>query len=197
MSTFQDDLLMVERAQSGDRTAFDDLVYKYEQRAYQYAYRLTGSSDEASDIVANSFVRVFNALPNFKGQAAFTTWLYRIITNCYLDAKKKQKNKQTISLDSNVNPDGSEQERQIESTDDSPFEIAERNTRERVMQQALLNLPEYQRAMLIMYHVDGMAYEEIADSLDLPLGTVKSRLNRARMALRDILKNETELFSVS
>jgi len=196
MSSFQDDLLLVERAQGGDRTAFDDLVYKYEQRAYQYAYRLTGSSDEASDIVANAFVRVYNALPNFKGQAAFTTWLYRIITNCYLDAKKKVKNKQTISLDSNVGADGSEQEMQIESGDDTPLEIAERNQRERIMQDALLKLPEYQRAMLIMYHVDGLAYEEISDSLDLPLGTVKSRLNRARMALRDILKNEMELFSV-
>jgi len=196
MSTYQDDLVLVERAQSGDRTAFDDLVYKYEQRAYQYAYRLTGSGDEASDVVANAFVRVYNALPNFKGQAAFTTWLYRIITNCYLDAKKKQKSRQTVSLDSTSTQDGSELERQIESQDDTPIEIAERNAREQLMQQALLNLPEYQRAMLIMYHVDGLAYEEIADSLDLPLGTVKSRLNRARMALREILKNEMELFNV-
>ncbi len=189
------DLMLIERARSGDHTAFNDLVSKHEQRAYQYAYRLTGSVDEASDVVADAFVRVFNALGNFKGQAAFSTWLYRIITNCYLDAKKKERSRPSVSLDSTIKGDGGgEYERQFEDTSDGPSEHLERSERERLMQSALTKMPEYQRAMLVMYHVENLSYEEIAENLDLPLGTVKSRMNRARMALREVLQSQLELF---
>ena len=192
-----DDLLLVQRSREGDRTAFDDLVSRYEGRAYQYAFRLTHNSDEASDIVSDAFVRVYNALPNFKGQAAFTTWLYRIVTNCYLDSKKRERNRQTVSLDQAITTEGgSEVERQIVDTGRTTEDEVERNERERKVQQALLKLPEYQRAMLVMYHVDNLSYEEIAESLDLPIGTVKSRLNRARLSLRDQLKNDAELFQI-
>lgn len=191
------DLMLIDRARSGDRTAFNDLVAKHGQRAYQYAYRLTSNPDEASDIVADAFVRVYNALGNFKGQAAFSTWLYRIITNCYLDSKKKVKSKQTVSLDSSLrSEDGAEIERQFEDDSAGPSEHLEKNERERVVQSALLKLPETHRAMLVMYHVENLSYEEIAESLDLPLGTVKSRMNRARLALRDALNTEMELFQI-
>lgn len=192
-----DDLVLIDRAREGDRTAFDDLVSRYEKRAFQYAYRLTANTDEASDVVADAFVRVYNALKNFKGQSAFGTWLYRIITNCYLDAKKKEKNKQAVSLDSAVVTDtGGEVERQFESDADGPDTLMERSERERLVQNALLKLPEYQRAMLIMYHVQNLAYEEIAEALDLPIGTVKSRMNRARLSLRELLNKDMELFQV-
>jgi len=173
MSSAQDDLVLIERTKEGDRTAFNDLIYRYERRAYQYAYRLTSSSEEASDIVSDAFLRVFNAIHNFKGQSAFTTWLYRIITNCYLDSRKKERNRPTI-------------------TD----EEVEKFERERLVQRALLRIPDYQRAMLVMYHVENLSYEEIAEALDLPIGTVKSRLNRARLSLRDQLAKDKELFQL-
>lgn len=192
-----DDLLLIERSRKGDRTAFNDLIFKYERRAYQYAFRLTGNPEEAADIVADAFVRVFNALGNFKAQSAFTTWLYRIITNCYLDSRKRDRSRQTLSLDQTIVTDGgAEVERQIEDESGGPDVLVERSERERLVQKALLGLPEYQRAMLIMYHVDSCSYEDIAEALDLPLGTVKSRLNRARLALRDILKKDLELFQL-
>lgn len=192
--TNQDDLLLIERARTGDRAAFDDLVVKYERRAYQYAYRLTSNGDEASDIVADAFVRVYNALNNFKGQSAFGTWLYRIITNCYLDARKKMRNKAAVSLDA-TGPDG-EGERQIEDESADTAGEVERHERERLVQVALRKIPDYQRSMLIMYHVENMSYEEIAEALDLPIGTVKSRMNRARLSLRDQLSKDSELFSL-
>jgi RNA polymerase sigma-70 factor, ECF subfamily len=188
------DAQLIARAQEGDRSAFDALVKRHEKKAYQYAFRLTRSQDDASDIVADAFVRVFSALKNFRGQSAFGTWLYRIITNCALDHKKKDKSHRNVSLDAPLSPGSSETERQVEDPSPGPGESAETSAREAAVQGALSKMPDYQRAMLIMYHVENLAYEEIAEALDLPLGTVKSRLNRARLALRDLLSQDQELF---
>lgn len=191
-----DDNLLIDRAQSGDRSALDLLIRKHEKRAYQYAYRLTSNPDEAMDIVADAFVRVYNALPNFKGRSAFTTWLYRIITNCYLDVKKKDRNKPQVSLDAPTESESGDMERQIEDPDAAPDIEVERNERERKVQDALKKLPEYQKAILLMYHVEMLSYEEIAQALDQPIGTVKSRLNRARLSLREVLMKDRELFEL-
>lgn len=192
----QRDLILIERAQKGDRAAFNDLVALYQERAYKYAFRLTRNPDLASDVVADAFVRINSALKNFRGQSAFGTWLYRIVTNCYLDRRKRDKEARNVSLDQTMQLGTGEVERQWEYDGDGPAEIAERNARESAMQSALAQMPEYQQAMLVMYHVEALSYEEIAETLDLPIGTVKSRLNRARVALRDILSQSPELFSM-
>jgi RNA polymerase sigma-70 factor (ECF subfamily) len=191
-----DDAVLIERAQKGDRAAFDTLIANYEDRAYQYAYRLTNNKEDAMDIVAETFVRVHGALKNFRGQSAFGTWLYRILTNCSLDMRKKEKRNQHSSLDTPVVVDGSTMERQIEDEGPGPGEEAETSAREAAIQMALGNMPEYQKAMLVMYHVEMQSYEDIAQILDLPLGTVKSRLNRARIALREQLSQDAELFQI-
>lgn len=192
--SYLDDQMLITRAQSGDKSAFNALIRKHEARAYQYAFRLTRNPEEACDVVADGFVRVYNALHNFKGQSAFTTWLYRILTNCYLDARKKEKNKQTTSLESVLQTPDGDLERQIEDTGPSPYEDVERAVREQSVEGAVALLPEYQRAMIVMYHAESMTYEEIAAALDLPVGTVKSRLNRARISLRELLVRDEELF---
>lgn len=191
-----DDGLLIQRSQDGDRSAFDLLIRKHERRAYLYAYRLTTNQEEAMDIVADAFVRVFNALPNFRGQSSFSTWLYRIITNCYLDLRKKEGKRAAVSLDQPMDLQGIEMERQVEDTRRAPDEELEHVERERVIQTAVGELPEYQRVMLTMYHVENMSYEEIAEALDLPIGTVKSRLNRARLSLREVLIKDSELFQL-
>ncbi len=191
---YLDDAMLIQRSQAGDRSAFDSLINKHSTRAYQYAFRLTRNAEEAADVVGDAFVRVHNALPNFKGQSAFTTWLYRILTNCYLDIRKKEKNRQTLSLDVAVQGSDGELERQIEDPSKSPFEESVRDARENTVESALGEMADYQRAMILMYHVEMLSYEEIAAALDLPLGTVKSRLNRARLSLRDVLMRNEELF---
>ena len=190
------DLQLIERVQQGDKASFDALMRRHEKKAYQYAYRLTQNQDDACDIVADAFVRVNSALKNFRGQSAFGTWLYRIITNCALDFKKKDKSSRTVSIETPTYSGGQEVQRQFEDEGPGPDELAERNAREQSVQLALSKMPEYQQAMLVMYHVENLSYEEIADALDLPLGTVKSRLNRARLALRDLLTKDEELFKV-
>lgn len=188
------DVLLIERAQKGDRSAFDMLVTKYEAKAYQYAFRLTRNQEEACDVVADAFVRVYNALHNFKGQSAFSTWMYRILTNCFLDIRKKQSNKPTSSLEATLQTSEGEVEREFEDHAPSPLDETERNERVERIEKAVRMLPEFQRAMIVMYHGENLTYEEIAASLDLPVGTVKSRLNRARLSLRELLMKDAELF---
>ncbi len=196
MSTYPEDLILIERCQKGDREALDSLIRKHERRAYQYAYRLTNNPEEAADVVADAFVRVYGALANFKGNSAFTTWLYRILTNCFLDARKKERNRPAVSLEAALVTEDGDLERQIEDPHAAPDDIAERNQREARVEAAVEHLPEYQKAMIVMYHAEMLSYEEIAESLDLPIGTVKSRLNRARLSLRELLVKDEELFNL-
>lgn len=185
------DEALIERAQKGDREAMDTLVQRHRTRAYQYAYRLASNADDASDLVAEAFVRVYTALPRFRGSARFTTWLYRILTNCFLDIKKKQSRKPTDQLeDAWVDTDA----KTTIVGHESPDEASERAERERVMQAAIERLPDYQQAMIVMFHLENLSYEDIATTLDMPIGTVKSRLNRARLALRELLEPFQELF---
>lgn len=196
MTQFADDNLLISRAQEGDREAFDLLVMKYQERAYKYAFRLTRNQELAGDVVSDSFVRVYSALKNFRGQSAFSTWLYRIITNCFFDRRKRNKDALNTSIDDTVSVRSGEVQRQYEDTGPGPDHLAERNAREMLLHKAMDEMQESQKAILIMYHVEALSYEEIADALDMPIGTVKSRLNRARIALRDLLANHSELFSV-
>lgn len=194
--TFPDDGLLIDRCKRGDQSALDTLVRKHERRAYQYAFRLTSNSEEAADVVADAFVRVYSAIKNFKGNSAFTTWLYRILTNCFLDLRKREKSRQASSLESVLTTDDGDLERQIEDDALTPYEEAAKDERERVVTEAVAELPEYQRAMITMYHAEQLSYEEIAEALDLPIGTVKSRLNRARLSLREKLMKDEELFDL-
>lgn len=196
MNQGHDDNMLIERAQKGDRDALDALIRKYEKRAYQYAFRLTSNGEEASDVVAEAFVRVYSALHNFKGNSAFTTWLYRILTNCFLDQRKKEKSRPASSLEAALQTDDGDLERQVESTDPTPDDVAEMKQREEVFEAAVAGLPEYQKVMVTLYHAEMLSYEEIAATLDLPIGTVKSRLNRARLSLREMLVKDEELFNL-
>jgi RNA polymerase sigma-70 factor, ECF subfamily len=191
---FLDDEMLIARAQSGDRTAINSLVRKHEEAAYRYAYRLTRDPEVAADVVAEAFVRVYNAIQGFRGQSSFTTWLYRILTNCFLDLRKRDRHRDNLSLDESLRLEDSDVVPQLEDKGGTPQELLERVERERRVERALKSLPEYQRAMIVMFHAEGLSYEGIAEALDLPVGTVKSRLNRARIALRELLVRDEELF---
>lgn len=191
-----DDKDLVARCQQGSRDAFDELIRRYQRRVYTFAYRLTGNADDASDIAADTFVRLYTSIASFRGESSFATWLFRVVTNIYLDARKRQRVRQTQSLDEMIELEESTVQRQIEDTNPTPHEVAEDHERTAALQAAITSLPEFQRTMVVMYHVNGMAYEEIAEALDLPIGTVKSRLNRARQALRRKLEPIREQYGL-
>ncbi len=190
----QDDLVLIRRAQDGDRTAFNELISRHEAKAFQYAFRLTRNVDDASDIAVEAFVRAYSAVRHFKGQSAFSTWIYRIVTNCFLDHRKRDKSRMLVSLDAPTQNSESDLRMQIEDDAPTPYDRSATSDRESKMQAAVAKLPEYQRAMIVMYHAELMSYEKISEALDLPIGTVKSRLNRARVSLRDLLADDLELF---
>lgn len=186
--------ILIERCKNGDKVAFDTLVERYEKRVYNLAYRLSGNYDEANDISIDAFIRVFQALKMFRGDANFSTWLFRIVTNVYLDRRKRQSNKQHLSLEEYIELEENSVARQVEDPSPTPLETMEQKERTAILQNAIESLPDYQRVMVVLFHTEGLAYEEIASILSLPIGTVKSRLNRARLTLRNKLSPMKEHF---
>ena len=189
-----EDRQLIERCRTGDREAFDELVRRYEKQAYNLAYRLSGNYDDASDVVVEAFVRVFQGLHTFRGEANFGTWLHRVVVNTFLDMRKRSKGRHHVSLEEQLELDGDTVSRQIEDTSPGPEELVEQEEREEVLQKAIAQLPPERRILIVLYHFENLSYEEIAQMLNLPVGTVKSRLNRARLALREILQPSRELF---
>ena len=186
---------LIERCKRGDLAAFNDLVRKYEKQVYNFAYRLTGNYDDANDVAQDAFLRVFNAIGSFRGDASFSTWLFRITTNVFLDERKRAKAHPQASLDEYLELGESSVARQIEDPSPTPEVVLEESERAQILSKAISDLPEYQRAMVTLYHSQQKSYEEIAEIMDLPIGTVKSRLNRARLALKEKLSGLRELFN--
>ena len=186
--------LLIARCKQGDKDAFDSLIRSYERKVYNYAFRLCGNYDLANDVASEAFIRVYNSLGSFRGDSSFITWLFRITTNVYLDEKKRQRSRPQESLDEMLELDESTVVRQIEDPSPGPQARAEGHERTALLQKAISSLPDYQRMMIVLYHTEGRSYEEIAVTLDLPIGTVKSRLNRARLSLREQLEPMVEHF---
>lgn len=186
---------LIDQSRRGDIAAFDQIVRIYEKQVYNLAYRLSGSYDDASDIAQEALVRAWNNLRSFRGEAAFSTWLYRIVTNVFLDERKRSRaRREQRSLDDALALDESTVTRQFEDQGPGPQEIVEAGEQRALLDQAIATLPPAQRAIIVLYHAQQLSYEEIAEITRLPMGTVKSRLNRARLALKSRLAPLAELF---
>lgn len=181
-----DDRRLIEKCLSGHRDAFGELVCRYQGRLYNAVIRLVDHADDAADIVQDSFLNAYQALRSFKGDAEFFTWLYRIAFNTAISLKRKKR--ATVSLDAG-GPDGG-----IDPDDPSeyvkPGQALQRSEDEAQLQQAMNRLSSEHREVLILKDIEGMKYEDIAVILGVPIGTVRSRLNRARLELRDLLPLE-------
>jgi RNA polymerase sigma-70 factor, ECF subfamily len=184
---------LIQRARGGDTEAMGHLIHRYQKHVYNLAYRLCGHYDDANDIAQEAFLRVFHSLNHFRGEANFSTWLYRIVTNVFLDERKKQRVRSHNSLEEYMELEDSTVARQIEDPSPGPEEAVTAKERSDVIGAAVLSLPETQRVMIVLYHFQERSYEEIAEIMDMPIGTVKSRLNRARLALRNKLDSVREL----
>lgn len=185
---------LIRQAQQGHRASFDELVRRHYALAFNLAFRLLGNHDQAADATQTAFVRAYNAIGRFRLDAAFSTWLYRIITNVCLDRMREQeRNTQSLTyIGEGGNPTLEDME--IPDSSGDPAPVAEQRERQQIVQDALLRLSPDHRAVLVMYDLGGQSYEDIAVALSIPLGTVKSRLNRARLALKDELMAYRELF---
>ncbi|MBR4959528.1 MAG: sigma-70 family RNA polymerase sigma factor [Clostridia bacterium] len=183
---------LVKKAMGGDAEAFGVLVETYEKFVYHSALRTLrmcgGSAEDGEDVAQNAFLKAWRSLSTFRGDCAFSTWLYRITVNCARDHCRMEARHPTTSL-SVTSED--EEEMQIEipvcEGDDVPESAIERRETIRLVREAIRELPEDMRTILVLRDMEELSYAEIADLLHLEVGTVKSRLNRARTALKTAL----------
>lgn len=183
---------LIRRAQAGDRRAFDSLVAQAYALVFNTAYRILGDHDLAADATQTTFVRAYRSLHTFRMSSSFTTWLYRIVSNVCLDLVRQRKRQdQSLTLDS---PDDDPQsEREIPDERAEPERMIIEDELQRAVHLAMQQLRPEHRVVLTLYDLAGFSYDDIGAMLGLPLGTVKSRLNRARLALREELSRDPEL----
>jgi RNA polymerase sigma-70 factor (ECF subfamily) len=181
---------LVELAKSGDKSAFRELVEKYQQRAFFVAQRVLGSDSDAEDVVQESFVKAYLSLTSFKGESAFYSWLYRIVYNMAIDERRRKARKGGVAEDL----DGLTESQMLEFSNSESPETAVGNRQElQRLQLALKQLSPEHREVLVMRELDGLAYEEIADTLGINRGTIMSRLFYARRNLFKLIRPEMEL----
>ena len=185
-----DENKLIERASGGDPAAFNRLMEMHEKRMYAVALRMCGNREDAQDCLQESMLRVYRAIGGFKGQSSFGTWVYRITMNTCLDELRRKKNKQSTSLDNMLDQGWS-------PTDDSasPEKQAIQSEMRKSISKSIQELPEDMRSVIIMRDVHGYSYDEIAEMLNVNVGTIKSRISRGREKLREKLSNFSELFS--
>ncbi|MFO7294684.1 MAG: sigma-70 family RNA polymerase sigma factor [Clostridia bacterium] len=185
-----DEALLVEKAQNGDVLAFEELVSFYAKKIYNYCYRMTNNREDAEDLAQEVFIKVYRNLKSFKRDSRFSTWIYRIAYNTCVDRYRKSKKLDTVSL--NYGKDEDAVEIQLVSDDPLPEEEVIKKERYRKLQACIASLkPEYKTA-LILRDIQNYSYAEIAEILQVPLGTVKSHISRARAALCDALREMLE-----
>jgi len=185
-----DDARLVASALSGNADAFGELVEKYEKLVYNAAYQLVRSEEDALDVAQETFLKAFRSLNSFRGDCRFSTWLYKICRNAALDYLRAEQRRRTVSL-TEEDEDGSENV--IDPPDPDLLSDPQRRLEQKedrlAVRAAINRLSREHREILVLRDMEGYSYEEIAEMLDLELGTVKSRINRARRAVKDFLKN--------
>jgi len=184
MTGCHDDQSLIDACRSGNTEVFGELVTQYQDRLYPTLFRLTGCADEARDLLQDTFLRAFEKLDRFQGESSFYTWIYRIAINLALSGKRRRK--PMLRLSAGASPGGIDPPAEASETD--PSIPLQKQERERIIQDALNDLAPDHRAVVIMKEFDGLQYDEISTTLKIPIGTVRSRLHRARCELRERLR---------
>jgi RNA polymerase sigma-70 factor (ECF subfamily) len=187
---FADEQVLVEKASRGDGDAFEVLVSRCERNVYSLAYRLVSDREDAMDIVQDVFLKAYQALPKFRGESKFSTWIHRVCVNASLDYLRKKQKLPVYSLDEPLSLRESSVTRDVEDeSGDVETKVETRDLSEAVF-AALKNLEIDHRVVITLCDIQGYSYQEISDMLGLSIGTVKSRLHRARNAVRKLLPKE-------
>lgn len=193
--TPMDEAALIHEAQRGDLNAFNRLVLEYQTLAYNVAYRVLGESEAAADAAQEAFISAYRHLDSYRG-GSFRGWLMRIVTNACYDELRRRKRRPAISLEEMMTaPDGTEMDSEavLASPDELPEDRAQRRELANAIQDCLNTLPEEMRMVTVLCDVQGMDYAEIAAAMNIALGTVKSRLSRARARMRNCLQGVREL----
>lgn len=184
-TTAASDQDIVERVQRGDKEAYNILVLRYQHKVCDIAYKYVNNYVDANDVAQESFIRAYRALANFRGESSFYTWLYRIVCNTaksYLE--QNQKHRYSVDVD---DPDFDSQQdvRGLLTTNESPDALLESDELQEIIRQAMDELPEDLKRAIVLREVEEMSYESISSILDIPIGTVRSRIFRARQHIEE------------
>ena len=190
-----DEKAIIEKVLAGDSNAFGELVEAYQDKVYNLALRMCGNADDAFDLAQDAFFRAWRGLSGFQFESAFSTWLFRLTSNVCLDWLRAKKRRPTVSL-TTLDDEGEEVQMEIRDPGKSPEELLLAAEDRAAVTRAMNELPVEFREILTLRAIDDLSYTEIAEILHLREGTVKSRLSRARLALRNkLLQNGNKLES--
>jgi RNA polymerase sigma-70 factor (ECF subfamily) len=179
----------IKKALKGDQVAYRAILKKYHDQVYNLLYRMVHDKDEVEDLTQEAFIKAFNSLQNFNEEFAFSTWLYKIATNNCIDYIRKKK-LSTFSIDKPLESKDGEYSFEIPDSTYEPDKTLIAGQRTKILEEAINALPEKYRQVILMRHSDDKDYQEIADELNLPLGTVKAHIFRAREILYKRLKKK-------
>jgi RNA polymerase sigma-70 factor (ECF subfamily) len=188
-----DEALLIRDAQRGDLDAFNRLVLEYQDMLFNTALRILGDEDQAADATQEAFLSAFRSIKSYRG-GSFKAWLLRTVTNACYDELRRKKRRPTVPLEPETD-DGDELEapRWLADSSLSPEEEVELDDLEHAIQHCLDDLPSDFRTVVVLVDVQGMEYTEVSEAVRVPLGTIKSRLARARLRLRECLQGFWEL----
>ncbi|MBO5033983.1 MAG: sigma-70 family RNA polymerase sigma factor [Oscillospiraceae bacterium] len=187
---------LVRAARSGDQSAFEALVKANQAMAYQLAYRMTGNPEDAADLTQEAFLNAWRGLAAFDGRASFSTWLYRLTSNACIDFLRREKRRVSLSMTLEDEEDEEGRQAQLPDSRYSPERELEKKEAAEAVRRGLAALSDEHREVLVLRELEGLSYTEIAQTLSLEEGTVKSRIARARLALREFLQKEGNFFKV-
>lgn len=184
MSSDKDeDLLIVQRVQAGDKLAFNLLVSKYHRRVSRLLTRMVRNQEDIEDVVQETFIKAYRAIGNFRGDSAFYTWIYRIAINTAKNLLVTQGRRPSTLKESNEGDGETFEDNAALSNIDTPESLYQTKQIGEAVNEAMSALPEELRAAIVMREIDGLSYEEIAEAMNCPIGTVRSRIFRAREAI--------------
>ena len=188
-----DDTVLVRQCQNGDTAAMQRLIVKYQDRIYNVIFKICANKEDAAELTQETFVKFIEKINTFRMQSAFYTWLFRIAVNLSLNFCRRRFKVPMQSIDAAMSPEEENARAHLVSylADESeidPAAVAQNKEVGEIIEKALARLEDKQRAAVVLRDIEGMAYSEIAEALEVELGTVKSRLSRGRESLREILK---------
>jgi len=185
------DEALVAKCKKGERSAFDELVLRYQKKVFNISYRMVGNYTEASDLAQEAFIRAYRSIKKFRGQSSFYTWLYAITSNICRNRLRyfRRQRASVVSLDNPVKTEEGVVSREVADTSLSPVAILERKVKGEFIQKAINSLDEKHRIVVVLRDIELLPYEEISRILKVRIGTIKSRLHRARSLLREELKD--------
>lgn len=188
-SADKDDLILVESVKAGDMDSFDPLLRRYEGKIYNYLLRLSGSLDDARDLTQDTFLKVFRGLESFRGDSKFSTWLYRIASNTFLQSKRRGKfePEELMSIEGMTGEPEVSAGEPLPEWAQNPVDKLLQQELVDVIKEAISSMPEQFRTVVVLRDVENFSTQDVGEILDLTVPAVKSRLHRARLMLRDKL----------